>query len=1096
MKKINDFIEGIITNHLNSVFVIKGFPSYISNLEIFNIPIDQLELEINKQDLVQKLMSISQNNNNYTIQYHELLLLKKYEIVGIFELLKSSKEIKLIDIDLLQNQYLSLKSIINWGKISNKFDSDSPSLYHDIFSYLQGSEENYIYSYIDLDFQFSETFYFSNLFNQNENLIFEDLSNLKEFNKCVLNLILSKESFGLKINEVLKSDSHPKFVLLENYSTKIPFFYKKALMLLQYLTVPLTIIENKIEMTTKFHNDYKSVLARKNYTDFRKLKIYEDPDNETLMTVEISQESVISDIYENILKANSGEYYHDIFLTSPTGAGKSVMFQIPAVLAAEKHQLVTLVISPLIGLMNNQITNIEGFTNCAATLNSDITPINKEEIKRKISTLNDQGRYDLSILYVSPETLLSNMDIKVLIGERKIGLVVIDEAHIVSTWGKSFRPDYWYLGEYLRQLRKNNSFPIAAFTATAVYGGEDDMYYDIVESLFMNVHKPYLGVVKRNNILFQINIHNKQNDYDVEKKAIVSSHVFDNVQKDIKTLYYFPFKSLLTEVNKLSLQLLTKNQINKIGIYMGGNSLNSIEKQQSLNDFAEGKMNAMLATKAFGMGIDINDIEEVYHFAPTGNLADYVQEVGRVARREDIEGIARTDFFREDFRYIKQLYGLSSIKQFEVSEVAKKILDIYSKEKTRNFLVSPEAFSYIFGSTDYDEVETRLKTILLIIKKDLETTPKLFPYAFRFKPRTMFTEGLFLINDEDLPKVKSLNWDKYIKLNVYKENLTNESNIVNKGHINKVHSYYQGSLYELNFKQLWEDNYRELSFGQFKYYFYSNQLTDSNGKKINIEGIFKPKMLIDIETKNNLSLKEVGNELKKYLDGLDRAISYYKTNEKHFKVQELTEKMVEYFPIFNNRKSQMELITTSLINIFNNTLGINFNNFSQNKFLQFNPTTQRYSVLNVFYKSRISYINQKIYSYFSPSIDKVKRFVTKGNDLTNKSKKLQPDPIVIISQLAELFGLVTYKIKAGDNAQFFMRINSVSSLQKIANNEIESNTIALVKRRHENSISLMSYFFESKLDNEERWNLIEDYFLGKTNNTIFISNEDISDDYK
>src|SRR5690606_3064985 len=149
-------------------------------------------------------------------------------------------------------------------------------------------------------------------------------------------------------------------------------------------------------------------------------------------------------------------------------------------------------------------------TDKAATINSEYTPIEKERIKQDINN----GK--ISILYLSPETLLSNSDIKMLIGDRRIGLIVIDEAHTVATWGKSFRPDYWYLGDFLKKLKKYNkemSFPIAAFTATATLGGSDDMYYDIISDLSLNVKKPYIGKIIRENISFDIKIQSKENDY-------------------------------------------------------------------------------------------------------------------------------------------------------------------------------------------------------------------------------------------------------------------------------------------------------------------------------------------------------------------------------------------------------------------------------------------------------------------------------------------------------------------------------------------------------------------------------------------------------
>jgi ATP-dependent DNA helicase RecQ len=728
--------------------------------------------------------------------------------------------------------------------------------------------------------------------------------------------------------------------------------------------------------------------------------------------------------------------------------------------------------------MNNQVLNIKQMAECAETINSDITPIDKEKIKENLVTKNHDGSYKTSILYISPETLLSNRDIKVLIGDRKIGLVVIDEAHIVSTWGKSFRPDYWFLGEYLKQLRKDQAFPIAAFTATAVYGGKDDMYYDIIESLFLNVSTLYLGSVKRNNILFEIENFKKVNDYDVEKAKKVVDEAIYSIKNDKKTLIYFPFKNTLERTKRQTEQELTeKKHILKTAIYMGGNSLNAIAKQQAVEDFISGKVTTMFATKAFGMGIDIEDIERVYHFAPTGNLSDYVQEIGRVARKESIQGVAKTDFYEEDFRYIKQLFGLSSIKQFEVSEVARKILDIYSKEKKRNFLVSPEAFSYIFGSVDYDEVETRLKSILLVIKKDLETTNGLFPFSLVFRPRTMFTEGLFLIEDEDLEKIRKIGWQKYIKKSVNQEQLENISLIYYKGNVQQIKNKFLGSLYELDFKKLWEENYRDLSFGQFKHNFYSNTLVDSKYHPLNIENIFKPKIMIDLAAKENFNFDDIGKKLNEYLLGFEKALNYFKTNDKHFDLKDFSEKMIDLFPLYRNKFKQMELIVSSLINIFNNTLQPVQAQFAQNNFLQFNNNTNKYSVKNTYYKSRISLIKRNVFSNFNNSRDREKRFIISAKPAGQKSKN-NVDYKVIIAQICELFDLVSYKIKAGDNAQFFMRVNSERSLQAIARGEINSKTIELVKDRHENSIKWMKYFFTKLKTNEERWDKIQSYFLG------------------
>ena len=225
------------------------------------------------------------------------------------------------------------------------------------------------------------------------------------------------------------------------------------------------------------------------YDNFRNFKVYDLPslDKGEKIICEVSQEQIISDIVRQVENCMNGDNIQDIFVTAPTGAGKSVIFQIPAIYLAEKYNLLTIVISPLIGLMNDQVKNLtlKNYQQ-AETINSDISPILKEQIIEKIS----EGA--CNILYISPETLLSRSDIEQLIGDRIIGLVVIDEAHIVTTWGKQFRPDYWYLGDHIKKLRKiqsnrkGHSFIIATFTATAIYKGVEDMYNETIAALHLD----------------------------------------------------------------------------------------------------------------------------------------------------------------------------------------------------------------------------------------------------------------------------------------------------------------------------------------------------------------------------------------------------------------------------------------------------------------------------------------------------------------------------------------------------------------------------------------------------------------------------------
>ena len=142
----------------------------------------------------------------------------------------------------------------------------------------------------------------------------------------------------------------------------------------------------------------------------------------------------------------------------------------------------------------------------------------------------------------------------------------------------------------------------------------------------------------------------------------------------------------------------------------------------------------MISTKAFGMGVDVPDIAQVYHYAPTGNLADYVQEIGRCARDKNMTGVATEEYLSGDLSQLKRLHGMGELRQYQLREILHKLYWMYSQKKHRNLLVSPDAFGYLFDS---DDVENRVKTGLLLLAKDLENA-----YGFPVlvvRPKAMFT---------------------------------------------------------------------------------------------------------------------------------------------------------------------------------------------------------------------------------------------------------------------------------------------------------------------------------------------------------------------
>ena len=233
-----------------------------------------------------------------------------------------------------------------------------------------------------------------------------------------------------------------------------------------------------------------------NDAKFRDIQLYKNP-NTSSEIVNVSQGKIVETLIQEYENVRRGDDYRDVFLTAPTGAGKSLLFQLPAFYISDKGD-VTIVVSPLIALMKDQVNAIINGRRFdkVAYLNSEISLLDRDAIIEKCKG----GGID--ILYMAPELLMS-YDVRYFIGERKIGLIVVDEAHLITTWGRDFRVDYWYLGNQIRKIRKYSEqrFPMIAVTATAVYGGDkNDMVFDTVDSLVMHSPHYFIGIVKRSDI--------------------------------------------------------------------------------------------------------------------------------------------------------------------------------------------------------------------------------------------------------------------------------------------------------------------------------------------------------------------------------------------------------------------------------------------------------------------------------------------------------------------------------------------------------------------------------------------------------------------
>ncbi len=289
----------------------------------------------------------------------------------------------------------------------------------------------------------------------------------------------------------------------------------------------------------------------------------------------------------------------DTFCLMPTGGGKSVCYQIPAIILKG----ITIVISPLISLMKDQVDNLIGVGIKAVYINST----QSMEVIKNVLIEASMGEY--KIIYISPERLESKI-FREMIKDINISQIAIDEAHCVSQWGHDFRKSYLEISRFYNMLE--NKPIISAFTATAT----QDVREDSIKLLGLKNPYIYIGDINRENLKL---IALKEIDKLEEVKDIIrendgeSGIIYCSSRKEVDNLYYY-LKDLGFSVGK----------------YHGG--LTREEKENFQEDFLYERLDIIVATNAFGMGIDKSNIRFIIHFTLPQNIESYYQEIGRGGR--------------------------------------------------------------------------------------------------------------------------------------------------------------------------------------------------------------------------------------------------------------------------------------------------------------------------------------------------------------------------------------------------------------------------------------------------------------------------------
>lgn len=1040
IQSLQEKLDSIIAPDQKVLYILKGFSAL--NLDPKVPKLGDLDYQTLVDDRVKKVDLTSLNGAYYL--FHEEAGLSE-NITEVIQYL--GYEVIIINCNLYENLYPAIDGLLN-PTAAEAFFGDQYHCFQDIFSSIECHEDKWYVTYNPLSVNSS--------YQIIDLLEFDTVPpidiHIKESDKDELAPIsIGSASFPAYINKIIM---HPNNQLDAEIQSELP---ESALKILGYLNkfIDFSIFYSSpvapIDNTTKANPAFIEILRRRdpNYV-FREFKCYTDPSysNETW---EVNQETIIGTIVENAERALSGEGFKDIFVTAPTGAGKSIMFQIPAIYLGEKYDnFLTIVVSPLIGLMNDQVNNIEDLTKFAATINSDYTP------EMKASILDEIRSNQVKILYLSPESFIMNSDIASIIGDKKIGLLVIDEAHTVVTWGQSFRPNYWYLGERVNQLRKGGkmSFPIATFSATVPHGDVDNMYQDIIETLNLDIYgNEFIGRVRRDEISFDIRRCQSKTDYEFEKNERVQASLNELVKSGKKTIAYFPYISKLKD---------TFSSLNHTEADMYYGEIPALAKNRATEEFKTGKKRLLLATKAFGMGVDVPDVDCVYHFAPTGILSDYVQEIGRAARKKGTQGLAQTDYYKEDFKYMRQLYGMSRIREYHIKGVLRKIHDYYRKYNKRNFTLSPDVFAHVFAKHKISDVENSLKTTLLMIEKDFE----MGSYGYKplvFRPKTFFTQGYVIVHDKDLAELSASKFYRYFQVFRTKSEMGYK---LKHGEV-----IYVGDLFQVDFKEMWEDNFRDLSFPDFKRRFYEGELEDFSFSQKYI-----PHYLLHVEWRfdsGELLLNSLGHHLRLLMETF---VTIGKQN-KYFNATDFETqiKIMEDQQGFNiGLLLDYEGLLRKFIMIMNSIPSYGLN---QSKIV-----TERGDTFFIKQPIRIRKIFENLLRSFRKDFESVignrKSFVINArqhrNDLMVGNRQF------IGAQILEILGLAEYSIVSGERPEFFLRVNNIDAIKSILFDEnYRSPMVSIIAQRHEEGVKIMRYFFENIDDDEERWDFIESYFNGR-----------------
>lgn len=382
----------------------------------------------------------------------------------------------------------------------------------------------------------------------------------------------------------------------------------------------------------------------------------------------------------------------------PTGGGKSLTFQLPALMAGRNTHGLTVVISPLQSLMKDQVDNLaaRGISD-AVTINGLLDPI------ERATAIEQVADGTANLLYIAPEMLRSKTIERLLMG-RNVVRFVIDEAHCFSAWGHDFRVDYLYIGDFIRQLQEKKQLeqPIAVscFTATAKQKVISDICDYFRAKLGLEL-KVFAANAERKNLRYSV-LHADTAD---EKYNLLRSLILGH---NCPSIVYV---SRTKRTRELA-QHLVNDGIRALPF---NGKIESAEKVKNQNAFMSGDAQVIVATSAFGMGVDKKDVGLVVHYNISDSLENYVQEAGRAGRDPQMQAECYVLFADSDLDKHFILLNQTKLSISEIQQVWKAIKDLTAKRDKVS--CSPLDIARQAGwGEDVEDIETRVKAAIAALE--------------------------------------------------------------------------------------------------------------------------------------------------------------------------------------------------------------------------------------------------------------------------------------------------------------------------------------------------------------------------------------------